>query len=67
MEEKRKKGNPMARKPARLPVKKTMDTCPQCGYDRGFHVSFRTTAKTVGIILICPNCGARYTTGWTRA
>lgn len=56
----------MAGKPVRLPVKGTTDTCTRCGYDRGFHVSFRTTRKTVEIILICPSCSRRYTTAWAR-
>lgn len=52
--------------------------CPACGYEYGFHTSFvSTSAKTGGqvnpvkstkelyrVILICPECGARYDVGW---
>lgn len=35
-----------------------------CGYERGFHVSFLRDGREHRIILICPNCGARYDVGW---
>lgn len=38
--------------------------CISCGYERGFHVSFRRTTGKVGIILICPQCGQSYDLGW---
>ena len=50
--------------------------CPACGYDRGFHSSFldaqsptgslkvRTTNRVFRVILVCPNCGARFDIGW---
>lgn len=38
--------------------------CPQCGYERGFHVSFRSGRGRVHIRLICPNCGQSYDIGW---
>jgi predicted RNA-binding Zn-ribbon protein involved in translation (DUF1610 family) len=52
-----------------------LSVCPNCGYDKGFHVSFqnmiqsdsspvKTTRDMLKIILICPNCGARYDIGW---
>ncbi len=42
--------------------------CPNCEYQRGFHVAFRKTAKgKVKIGLICPNCGQSYDLGWTTA
>jgi len=34
--------------------------CPNCGYKRGFHVSFRKEESIYDIILICPSCGAAY-------
>jgi hypothetical protein len=48
--------------------------CLNCGYDRGFHSSYlnlaagkpdpvKSTSKLYRIILICPNCGARYDVG----
>jgi hypothetical protein len=38
--------------------------CPQCGYELGFHNSFLRSEKGHRIILICPDCGARYDVGW---
>ncbi|MDD1684330.1 MAG: hypothetical protein LUQ19_00415 [Methanoregula sp.] len=59
-----------------LKVLEDLHTCPACGYDRGFHVSFisagagkdttpvRSTREVCRVILICPECGARYDAGW---
>jgi uncharacterized protein (UPF0212 family) len=56
-----------------------LHTCPACGYLLGFHTSFvKTDAKNASdpvsspgnlyrIILICPECGARYDPGWTAS
>lgn len=38
--------------------------CPQCGYELGFHSSFLRSDDGYRIILICPECGARYDVGW---
>jgi predicted RNA-binding Zn-ribbon protein involved in translation (DUF1610 family) len=49
--------------------------CPSCGYEYGFHTSFlnadarndlpvKSTAEVYKVILICPECGARYDVGW---
>jgi len=38
--------------------------CPACGYERGFHVSFLRDGADYRIVLICPNCGARYDVRW---
>lgn len=38
--------------------------CPACGYELGFHSSFQRSEESYKIILICPNCGARYDVGW---
>lgn len=35
-------------------------TCLNCGYTRGFHISFRKEDNGFKIILICPECGASY-------
>lgn len=59
----------------RLPVENELHTCPDCGYERGFHTSFVNAGPDRGIpgmfprevfrvILICPECGARYDVGW---
>ncbi len=52
-----------------------IQTCPDCGYDRGFNVSFvntagarnnpvKSTREVFRAILICPECGARFDVGW---
>jgi hypothetical protein len=49
--------------------------CPACGYELGFHTSFicanadkenpvKSTREVYRVILICPECGARYDVGW---
>lgn len=38
--------------------------CPSCGYERGFHVSFKDAENGMAISLICPNCGQSYDVGW---
>jgi uncharacterized Zn finger protein len=38
--------------------------CPQCSYGLGFHSSLVRSEKGYRIILICPDCGARYDVGW---
>lgn len=58
-----------------LPVENELHTCPACGYDRGFHTSFvragsnrnspvTSIREVFRVILICPECGARYDVGW---
>lgn len=54
----------MEKKPQRLDIEGTADTCPQCGYNSGFHVSFAVTDEGTSVILVCPNCAARFDTGW---
>ena len=57
------------------PVGNEFHTCPDCGHERGFHTSFvsaalgrdnpvRSTREVFRVILICPDCGARYDVGW---
>jgi len=38
--------------------------CPKCGYELGFHSSFQRAERGYWIVLICPECGARYDVGW---
>jgi len=40
--------------------------CPACNYEDGFHVSFsiKPHAQDGEIVLICPNCHARFRIGW---
>jgi RNase P subunit RPR2 len=42
--------------------------CPKCSYELGFHSSFLRVRAEEGyrIILICPECGARYDVGWKK-
>lgn len=58
-----------------LVVENELHTCPRCGYRLGFHASFariaaggddpaRATRNACRVILICPECGARYDVGW---
>jgi hypothetical protein len=57
-----------------LPVETEIHTCPDCGYQLGFHTSFvsagtnrdpvKSTRDVWRVILICPECGARYDVGW---
>ena len=39
-------------------------TCDVCGYDKGFHTSFKKHEYEHRVILICPDCGQRYDVGW---
>jgi hypothetical protein len=58
-----------------LPVENEFHICPDCGYELGFHSSFvragvntnnpvRPARDVFRVILICPECGARYDVGW---
>lgn len=43
-------------------------TCPQCGYENGYHVSFRRTTpdehgNDVAVVLICPSCSSPFDIG----
>ncbi|HSV96265.1 MAG TPA: hypothetical protein VLM75_04940 [Spirochaetota bacterium] len=37
--------------------------CPNCGYARGFHASFRKEKEGLMVIFICPECGSSYDIG----
>jgi uncharacterized protein with PIN domain len=57
-----------------LNVDDELHICPACGYALGFHTSFinasavdnpiKSTREVYRVILICPECGARYDVGW---
>jgi rubredoxin len=34
--------------------------CPTCGYERGFHISFRRDNGSYRVIFICPECGSSF-------
>ncbi|MEN6342768.1 MAG: hypothetical protein ABFC89_09440 [Methanospirillum sp.] len=39
--------------------------CPDCGYRRGFHVTFLADDGGGSMaVLCCPECGARFEIGW---
>ncbi len=50
---------------SRVEVEDDFRTCAGCGYARGFHVSFipRQDRNSLVVILVCPNCGARFDIG----
>jgi hypothetical protein len=48
----------------RIELAEEFRICPQCGYELGFHSSFLRSEQGYRIILICPECGARYDVGW---
>ncbi|MBU0497279.1 MAG: hypothetical protein KKC68_03460 [Candidatus Thermoplasmatota archaeon] len=50
-----------------LPVDGRVDTCPQCGYTTGFHVSFLKQPSFVKSIVICPECHTRFDANWILA
>jgi transcription elongation factor Elf1 len=61
-----------------ITVADELHACPECGYEYGFHCSFvhinegkegkdnpvKSTRDVYRVILICPNCGARFDAGW---
>ena len=48
----------------KLSLDKSVDTCPVCQYGDGFHVSFKVNDGAINIILICPDCHARFDPQW---
>jgi len=55
----------MPRKILQLAMKGRVNTCPACGYDDGFHVSFSVKKTRTDVVLICPMCSSRFKTKWT--
>jgi uncharacterized protein with PIN domain len=58
-----------------IKIEDELRVCPACGYELGFHTSFlklnagkdspvKSTREVYQVILICPECGARYDVGW---
>jgi DNA-directed RNA polymerase subunit M/transcription elongation factor TFIIS len=58
-----------------IKIEDELRVCPACGYEYGFHTSFlkvnagrdspiKSTREVYQVILICPECGARYDVGW---
>jgi len=58
-----------------IKIEDELRICPDCGYEYGFHTSFinanankddpvKSTRQLYRVILICPECGARYDVGW---
>jgi transcription elongation factor Elf1 len=48
----------------KIKLEEEFKVCPACGYELGFHCSFLRAENEYRIILICPDCGARYDVGW---
>jgi hypothetical protein len=48
-------------------VKEEFRICPTCRYERGFHVTLIPVGNegSLRMILLCPNCGARFDIGKT--
>lgn len=58
-----------------IKIEDELQICPACGYEYGFHTSFlkvhagkdspiKSTREVYQVILLCPECGARYDVGW---
>ena len=51
-----------------LEVSNWQRACPECGYENGFHVSFRRTTQheqdgNIAALLICPSCSTVFDVG----
>ena len=55
----------VSREVEKVEIEGEFRVCPACGYERGFHVSFKAEPGKNDrcVILICPSCGARYDVG----
>jgi len=52
----------------RVKLKEEFVTCPVCGHDSGFSTSLQHHHGDVAkVVLICPECGARFDIGWEVA
>jgi len=47
----------------RIEVEGELSSCPKCATGRGFHVSFRRVERRLGVVLVCPSCGYRFSVG----
>ena len=45
-------------------IEKEFYICDNCGYNKGFHVSFIKQGEHFEIVLICPECGQKYKINW---
>lgn len=54
----------MVKEISKIEIENELRICPSCGYELGFHVSFLREKEKLRIILICPNCGARFDIKW---
>jgi predicted RNA-binding Zn-ribbon protein involved in translation (DUF1610 family) len=67
---------PELREIKNIKVDDELRVCPACGYEFGFHTSFlklnagknppviKSTRDVYMVIILCPECGARYDAGW---
>ena len=56
----------MLKDPVHTKVEEYFHVCESCGYDGGFHVSFKKTDKSKNylIVLMCPQCRETYDIDW---
>ncbi len=56
----------MSNAPVHKEVGKRFYACESCGYEGGFHVTFKKTGKpkSFSIILMCPQCKQTYDIDW---
>jgi len=53
----------VAEKIVKEKVEDELRICPACSYEFGFHMSFQKQDEGFLVVLMCPNCGARYDIG----
>ena len=56
----------MPKRPIRKKVDKHFYACEACGYQGGFHVTFKPVGKTktYRVVLMCPQCEQTYDINW---
>jgi hypothetical protein len=67
---------PVLREIQNIKIDDEFRVCLACGYEFGFHTTFlklnagknlpviKSTREVYRVILLCPECGARYDVGW---
>jgi len=51
--------------PIAVQVNEEFRTCPECGYQNGFHVAFQREGQgaAVAVRLVCPSCSVAFDLG----
>ena len=49
----------------RVDVGEEFRVCPECGYENGFHVTFRPAGQgdSMDWLFVCPNCSSQFDLG----